>query len=1089
MACCRCNRAGICRGCVCVKAKRPCVDCLPSKQGNCANLSTAVPNASSNAPSDATSDAPPAVTTLLPPITSLSSDPMGSIRAVDGALAVARSGTPPTSIAVPISAPRSSESTFADQQPFIGTTPPAVVTAPQWPEPDQDPCCLEPPNFTWGEHSGQEMYDVINSSYEEVIHWKPNLFLVPFGSAGTSFVKEIARLFQAFADGSSLECVSMKAITLAQILLLQKPSRRSKTKEHVCHLKRRLDLWSKGDIQQLLEEGRCIQARLISRMAPGKNDVNGHIFRSLMAQGKIHSALSYLSREQTGGILGLDDIIPQSQGLTTRDILREKHPPGKPACPESLLPDCTESVNPIIYSDLDAECILQAALHTQGASGLSGLDAYAWRRLCSSFKSSSHDLCHALAAVGCRICTSNIHPDNLSAFVSCRLISLNKNPGVRPIGVGEVPRRIIAKAILSLFHLDIQDAAGSMQLCAGQDGGCEAAIHAMHQFFVESEVHGVLLVDASNAFNTINRQAALHNIKSICPPLYQVLMNTYKAPVRCIICGDGEITSSEGTTQGDPLAMAMYALAVKPLIGELKSDAPSVKQVWYADDASGAGTCEDLRKWWDSLQIHGAGYGYYPNASKTNLVVKAEHAVRARELFADTGIHITTEGKRHLGAVVGSRSYTEEYVSRKVENWTEEIKRLAHIAQTQPHAAYSAYTHGLSSRWSFLSRTIPDIADLLNPLEEAIQQYLIPALTGRPPCSREERDLLALPVRFGGMGITNPASTPHRNFEASKRLTSPLVATIATQDQDRLVDISAILEAKASIRQSNREFQTQLAESVHGNLSPQLKRHVDLAMEKGASSWLSVLPLDDHNFSLHKGAFRDAICLRYGWKPLNTPAKCSCGTGFSTDHAIICSKGGFPTIRHNELRDVTASLLSEVCHNVATEPRLQPLSGESLTHRTAITSDDARLDIRARGFWSPAQDAYFDVRVFYPNAPSNRSGSLSAAYKKHEVIKKRAYGQRVRDVEGGVFTPLVFSTTGGMGREATTFYKRLADLLAQKQLKPYPVVINWLRCKLSFAAVRSSIMCIRGTRSSINRPLRDADIILATSEGGIPQDE
>ena len=197
------------------------------------------------------------------------------------------------------------------------------------------------------------------------------------------------------------------------------------------------------------------------------------------------------------------------------------------------------------------------------------------------------------------------------------------------------------------------------------------------------------------------------------------------------------------------------------------------------------------------------------------------------------------------------------------------------------------------------------------------------------------------------------------------------------------------------------------------------------------------------NFSLHKGAFKDAICLRYGWKLPNTSTKCSCGTAFSTDHAIICPKGGFPTIGHNELRDVTASLLSEVCHNVATEPRLQPLSG---THRTAITSDDARLDIRARGFWSAAQDAYFDVRVFHQNAPSNRSGSLSAAYKKHEDIKKRAYGQRVRDVECGVFTPLVFSTTGGMGREATTFYKRLADMLARKQRKPYPVVISWLRC-------------------------------------------
>ena len=410
--------------------------------------------------------------------------------------------------------------------------------------------------------------------------------------------------------------------------------------------------------------------------------------------------------------------------------------------------------------------------------------------------------------------------------------------------------------------------------------------------------------------------------------------------------------------------MAMYALAVRPLIGKLKSDAPRVKQVWYADDTTGAGTCDDLKKWWDSLQMHGARYGYHPNAVKTNLVVKVEHAATARELFAGTGINITTEGKRHLGAAVGSRSYTEEYVADKVEKWSDEIKKLAHIAQTQPHAAYSAYTHGLSCHWTFLSQTIPEIANLLHPLEEAIQQHLIPALTGRPPCSREERELLALPVRLGGIGITNPVSTSQHAFEASVRLTSPLVSAIATQDQNRLVDISEVIETKASIWQSNREYQVQQAETVYGHLSPQLKRCVDLAKEKGTSSWLSVLPLDDNDFSLHKGACKDAICLRYGWKLPNTPNKCSCGITFSTDHAIICPKGGFPTIRHNELCDVTASLLSEVCHNVATEPRLQPLSGESMNHRTAITTDDAHLDIRARGFWSVAQDAYFDVRVF-----------------------------------------------------------------------------------------------------------------------------
>ena len=165
---------------------------------------------------------------------------------------------------------------------------------------------------------------------------------------------------------------------------------------------------------------------------------------------------------------------------------------------------------------------------------------------------------------------------------------------------------------------------------------------------------------------------------------------------------------------------------------------------------------------------------------------------------------------------------------------------------------------------------------------------------------------------------------------------------------------------------------------------------------------------------------------------------------------------------------------------------MQPLSGETLSQRSAISTDDARLDIRASGFWSIAQDAYFDVRVFHPNAPSNRSGSISAAYKKHEAIKKRAYSQRVREIEQGVFTPLVFSTTGGMGPKASVFYKRLADMLAWKQQKSYSIVISWLRCKLSFAAVRSSILCICGTRSSNHRPLRDADITLAMAEGGIP---
>ena len=172
---------------------------------------------------------------------------------------------------------------------------------------------------------------------------------------------------------------------------------------------------------------------------------------------------------------------------------------------------------------------------------------------------------------------------------------LDKCPGLTPIGIREVHRRIITKAILILLKQDILDAAGPLQVCAGQESGCEAAIHAMRQIFVDKETEGTLLVDPTNTFNSINWQAALHNIGIMCPPpLAQVLFNTYQAPVRCLIQGGGEIFSSEGTTQGDPLAMVMYALAIRPLIDRLQSLCPTIKQVLYADDATSTATCSEL---------------------------------------------------------------------------------------------------------------------------------------------------------------------------------------------------------------------------------------------------------------------------------------------------------------------------------------------------------------------------------------------------------------------------------------------------------------------------------------------------------------
>ena len=117
------------------------------------------------------------------------------------------------------------------------------------------------------------------------------------------------------------------------------------------------------------------------------------------------------------------------------------------------------------------------------------------------------------------------------------------------------------------------------------------------------------MVDASNAFNSVNHQAALHDISILCPALSMVLHNTYGAPNHLFVTGQGEISSREGTTQGNPLAMSMYALAMMPLIRQLHSSAPDASQVWFADDATAFGSAPALLEWWHHLVSAGPTFG------------------------------------------------------------------------------------------------------------------------------------------------------------------------------------------------------------------------------------------------------------------------------------------------------------------------------------------------------------------------------------------------------------------------------------------------------------------------------------------------
>jgi hypothetical protein len=173
--------------------------------------------------------------------------------------------------------------------------------------------------------------------------------------------------------------------------------------------------------------------------------------------------------------------------------------------------------------------------------------------------------------------------------------------------------------------------------------------------------------------------------------------------------------------------MGFYGLGTRPILIQLSITNPTISQVWFADDATGAGKLRQLKSWWDAIKQEGIKYGYFVKPTKSWLILKdAGKLAECQELFKDSQINITVEGKRHLGTSIGTLQFKEEYINEKVRKWTSCIQTLADIAKSQPHAAYAASNINTLN----FKRTIPNISENLKPLDDAIDNLLIPALFG-----------------------------------------------------------------------------------------------------------------------------------------------------------------------------------------------------------------------------------------------------------------------------------------------------------------------------------------------------------------------
>ena len=254
VACCRCNRNGVCEGCACVKANRLCSSCLPGRLGTCLNCQ---PSSTESVDSESDSDVE-----------------------TSSSVSVA-----------PLEASSSSASTLESTIPAL----PSFV-------PSADPL------FTWGALSGAQCVSVISECYSTAVHWRPNLFRVPSGKVGEAFIKELSRLFSSYGS-SALESIALTAASLMPLLLLQCPSKGANRQVLITHLERRLNLWTNGAFFDLLHEGESLQARLPKSTSSVSRDVDSdlnRLFTHHMTTGNVKSALRLLSNGGKGKVLSLD---------------------------------------------------------------------------------------------------------------------------------------------------------------------------------------------------------------------------------------------------------------------------------------------------------------------------------------------------------------------------------------------------------------------------------------------------------------------------------------------------------------------------------------------------------------------------------------------------------------------------------------------------------------------------------------------------------------------------------------------------------------------------------------------------------------
>ena len=381
-------------------------------------------------------------------------------------------------------------------------------------------------------------------------------------------------------------------------------------------------------------------------------------------------------------------------------------------------------------------------------------------------------------------------------------------------------------------------------------------------------------------------------------------------------------------------------------------------------------------------------------------------------------------------------------------------------------------TKSLQHQWTFFQRVIPDIAHLFSPVESAIAEHFVPAIYSEK-VSASVRTLSSLPVRCAGIAITNPVTTSQSNYVASTIVCSHLIQAIQGKSEFCEMSHNGCLLS----RFKSAEMRVDAADEAHRILLETLPLPRDRrAIERGCKtgSFLSAVPSTINGSTLGEIEFQDSIRLRAALPLLNLPSHCDgCGENFTIAHAHSCKNGGNIIARHDEIvaELVSLSTMAFKPNAVRAEPQIHTGSSTAKSDSDSTVETSDRGDVLVRGLWSTGQDAILDIRVTDTDQASYVTRDPERVLQSHEKEKKRKY-LRPCQQQRRAFTPFVVSVDGLIGIEAKNVMKALSRRLALKWQKPYSLVMNIVKTRISIACVRASHRCTRGSRVPVRKMSR-----------------